>query len=245
MKKVFLIPIITGIVITLGVWAIFSYHGTYAKNCESGGGFMTGFLSCTKIIKDFINDVGYDEVNLWQRHDTSVNSEFCNEQNTSIDKMKTEFPIKQPYLQSFPANYDLRGIEQYQNGVVLYYADYDLCNGGGNPLEQVSKGTILVSIDIANSVSANDFANQLIERIQRDKSAKMMPHLVDINGKAGVGWESFDGTDMARINNTVIANNLAKRPAQVIFYDESGKTQYAIVGMRSMHDLLTVAKSIP
>lgn len=72
MKTVFLIPIITGIVITLGVWAIFSYQDTYAKNCESGGGFMTGFLSCTKVYKDFANDVGYDKSELWQMHDVIV-----------------------------------------------------------------------------------------------------------------------------------------------------------------------------
>src|SRR5574338_334757 len=61
MKTVFLIPIITVIVITLGVWAIFSYHDIYAKNCESGGGFMTGFLSCTKIIKDFAAPLTYSD----------------------------------------------------------------------------------------------------------------------------------------------------------------------------------------
>lgn len=173
-----------------------------------------------------------------------ANVATCPEIN--IAQIKTAFPIKQPTLQSLPLNYDLRGAEQYQNGVILYYTDRNLCPNGGNPLEQVEKGAILLSIDgVENPTTAKDFANQMIERIQNDKSAGMTPQLVDINGKIGVGWETFEGADVLSINGTVVDSHPVQRPARVTFYDENDKTVYTIVGMRSMQDLLAIAKSVP
>lgn len=182
--------------------------------------------------------------NLSATEKAAANVATCPEIN--IAEMKTGFQIKQPTLQSLPPNYDLRGAEQYQNGVILYYADHNLCPNGGNPLEQVTKGTILVSIDgVANPTTAKEFADQMITSIRDDKSAKMIPRSVDVNGKIGVGWEMFEGADIIRINNTIVDSHSVPRPAQVTFYDEHDKTEYTIVGMRSMQDLLTIAKSVP
>lgn len=58
MKTLLLVSIIIGIGITLAISGIFYYQGIYTQNCESEGGFMTGFLSCTKIIEDFATEEG-------------------------------------------------------------------------------------------------------------------------------------------------------------------------------------------
>lgn len=55
MKTLFIVSIIIGIGIT-AISGIFYYQGIYTKNCEAEGGFMTGFLSCTKIIEDFATE---------------------------------------------------------------------------------------------------------------------------------------------------------------------------------------------
>jgi hypothetical protein len=162
----------------------------------------------------------------------------------NIAQMQTRFSIKQPTLQSLPPNYDLRGAEQYQDEIVLYYTDRSVCPNGGNPLEEVEKGAILMSIEAVTPTTSKDFANQMIERIQNDKSAGMTPQLVNINGKSGVGWEMFEGADVLNINGTVVDSHPVQRPARITFYDESDKTVYTIVGMRSMQDLLAIAKSV-
>lgn len=53
MKTLLVVSIIIGIRITLAISGVFYYQGIYMKNCESEGGSMTGFLSCTKVYRDF------------------------------------------------------------------------------------------------------------------------------------------------------------------------------------------------
>lgn len=180
--------------------------------------------------------------NLSATEKATANVATCPEIN--IAQMQTGFPIKQPTLQSLPPNYDLRGAEQYQNGIVLYYTDRSVCPNGGNPLEEVEKGAILISVDASTPTTSKDFANQMIERIQNDKSAGMSPQLVNINGRLGVGWETFEGADVLNINGTIVDSHPVQRPARITFCDESDKTVYTIVGMRSMQDLLAIAKSV-
>lgn len=55
MNTLFLVSIIIGIGITT-ITGIFYYQGIYTKNCEAEDGFMTGFLSCTKVIEDFATE---------------------------------------------------------------------------------------------------------------------------------------------------------------------------------------------
>lgn len=58
MKTLFLVLIIIAIVIgiTFAILGILNYRDNYIQNCETSGGFMTGFLSCTKIVKDFVTE---------------------------------------------------------------------------------------------------------------------------------------------------------------------------------------------
>lgn len=53
MKTLLLVSIITAIGIVLAVLGLSYYQDLYVQNCEAEGGFMTGFLSCTKIIENF------------------------------------------------------------------------------------------------------------------------------------------------------------------------------------------------
>ena len=60
MKTTLLVLIIVAIIIGIifSILGIFHYRDAYVQNCEAGGGFMTGFLSCTKIIEDFATKDG-------------------------------------------------------------------------------------------------------------------------------------------------------------------------------------------
>lgn len=58
MKTLFLILIVVVIIIStmFAILGVFNYRDAYVQSCETDGGFMTGFLRCTKIIEDFATE---------------------------------------------------------------------------------------------------------------------------------------------------------------------------------------------
>lgn len=153
-----------------------------------------------------------------------------------------DYKVKLPNMNSVIPGYQLQAVDQHASDVSLWFSDHSLCHINGIP-DEFYRGSILVTVDHDDSFTNSTKLAIQEFNITKDYPAK--PQFVDVNGYKGIGWESFQGSDVVRLNNKVIDSTPIPLPARVEFFNDHDHTWYIIQGMRSMSDLLEIAKTIP
>lgn len=142
MKPLLLVSIIAaiGIGIILSILGFSHYQSLYVQNCEADGGFMTGFLSCTKIWTDFTTE----EAMLIDRYKDTPEVEAFYAKYDDAD-----VSVKDGYLSYFAGNktdFRIRMNLYFDDNFVVTNEDL-LCYVGNNPPYDVPQEDILYYLE--------------------------------------------------------------------------------------------------
>lgn len=168
-----------------------------------------------------------------------ISDSDANECTSPSNLLTQGFYPKQPSTSSLPSGYKLQAIKSEFDYVSMYYSKHSLC-----PLPKLFEGqlppeTILVKVTKASdSTDPRGFIDTAFA--SKGDTFPGMKEL-DINGKAGYGWESFI-TDITLRNTDIGATRI---PSGVDFYDEQYETIYSIRGFQYLDELVKIARSIP
>jgi hypothetical protein len=164
--------------------------------------------------------------------DNGIGDYSC--QPVDISKVRAEFPIRGPLLQSMPQGYALQLEQDQQGRIVLYYSDHSIpCPLPIDKITQfIENGTIAVAIDKASNSGYSDseaFQTGELQYYTSKEANVTDARTVDINGFKGVA------ASHAPTGQTSV----------LFFYHGIDQTIYGIYGTQTVQDLVTIARSIP
>lgn len=162
--------------------------------------------------------------------------------NKSLDVVNPNFRTKIPTDNSLPEGYHLEEVSSSRTTTELLYWNQSLCNPEEPSKKPIDNGAItVITWKASDGTDENEFVQKYMEKYSDDVPTLK---IVDVNGKAGIGREPFEGKSVIIRAGEIIEDKPLMFPAKVMFYDQEDDTMYSLRSFESLDTLLKIAQSL-